>query len=209
MSFHTWLSYAVVCVLFAITPGPAVILSVGQAVAKGAKSGLAVVAGIQSGNAIYFAVSAVGLGAVMATSEMTFLLLKYAGALYLIYLGLRTIRNARASALEGPNKPLAIWQKPFSQGIVNQLANPKSVLFFGALFPQFIDYHAANLVTQFLTLGATVLIVDGCVLAIYVTIAANGRNFMKGENSAIWRERVSGAALVAVGGAMTLIRRTP
>ena len=201
-----WLAYVVACFLFAVTPGPAVLLTAGQAISRGFGAGLAVVLGTQLGNLIYFVVSAAGVGAVLVTSETAFMAVKYAGAAYLIWLGLRTIRHAQAAM--APTETTArvpIWQHPFLQGLVNQLANPKSILFWGALFPQFVDYRGGNLVVQFAILAGTTVIADILVLSSYGLMAARGGRFLAAGPAAVWRERISGAALVIVGGTLSLV----
>ena len=95
MSFELWLAYLAMCFLFAATPGPAVLLTAGQAIARGFGAGMAVILGTQLGNLVYFTLSAAGLGAILVTSETAFMVVKYAGAAYLIWLGLMTIRHAR------------------------------------------------------------------------------------------------------------------
>src|SRR5690349_14308430 len=94
MTLELWLAYLAMCFLFAVTPGPAVILTASQAMVRGFAAGFGVVLGTQAGNLIYFVISAAGLGAILVTSETAFMAVKYAGAAYLVFLGLRTIRNA-------------------------------------------------------------------------------------------------------------------
>src|SRR3546814_11045396 len=110
MPLDLWLAYVAICFLFAVTPGPAVLLTSGQAIARGFPAGFGVVLGTQLGNLIYFVISAAGLGAVLMASETAFSVLKYAGAGYLIYLGLRTIRNARAAALPQEPDRVPVWR---------------------------------------------------------------------------------------------------
>src|SRR3546814_12576762 len=74
---------------------------------------------------------------------------------YLIYLGRRTIRNARAAALPQETERVPVWRHPFMQGLLNQLANPKSILFWGAMFPQFVNFRADNVAVQFALLAGT------------------------------------------------------
>jgi homoserine/homoserine lactone efflux protein len=207
MPIELWLAYVAMCFLFAVTPGPAVLLTAGQAIARGFSAGFAVVLGTQLGNLVYFVISAAGLGAVLMASETAFTLVKYAGAAYLIYLGIRTIRHAHeAAAPSDENVP--VWRHPFMQGLLNQLANPKSILFWGALFPQFVDFRADNLIVQFAILAVTGIVADIIVLSTYAAIAARGGKFMATGPLAVWRERISGATLVIVGGALSLVKRT-
>lgn len=206
MPLELWLGYALACFLFAITPGPAVLLTAGQAISRGFGAGFAVVLGTQLGNLVYFLVSAAGIGAILVASETAFRIVKYAGAAYLIWLGLRTIWHARqAIAPAGPAR-VPIWQHPLMQGLINQLANPKSILFWGALFPQFVDYRAGNLVLQLAVLAGTAVAADIVILSSYGLMAARGGRFLASGPAAVWRERISGAALVVVGGALSLAR---
>jgi homoserine/homoserine lactone efflux protein len=94
------------------------------------------------------------------------------------------------------------------QGLLNQLANPKSILFWGALFPQFVDFRADNLLVQFAILAVTGIVADIITLSSYAAIAARGGRFMATGPLAVWRERLSGATLVVVGGALSLVKRT-
>ncbi len=208
MPLELWLAYLLVCFLFAATPGPAVLLIAGQAIARGFPAGFAVILGTQLGNLVYFILSAAGLGAILVASENAFMAIKYAGAAYLIWLGVRTIRHARQAMAPAEAGRVPIWRHPFTQGLLNQLANPKSMLFWGALFPQFVDYRADNLILQFAILAVTGIAADILVLSTYAVVAAKGGRFLAAGPRAVWRERISGAALIVVGGALSLVKRT-
>ena len=208
MPIELWLAYVAMSFLFAVTPGPAVLLTAGQAIARGFPAGFAVVLGTQLANLIYFVVSAVGLGAILIASETAFTIVKYAGAAYLVYLGIRTIRAAPKAAAPDSQEKVPVWRHPFMQGLLNQLANPKSILFWGALFPQFVDFRSSNLVLQFAILAVTGIIADIIVLSAYAAAAARGGRFMATGPLAVWRERISGATLIIVGGALSLVKRT-
>lgn len=205
MPLELWFAYVVLCVLFAATPGPAVLLTAGQSIARGFPAGLGVILGTQLGNVVYFVVSAAGLGAILITSETAFMVIKYAGAAYLIWLGLRTIRHA-GTAIGPISQRVPIWRHPFTQGLLNQLANPKCILFWGAFFPQFVDYRADTLILQFAVLAVTAVVADVIVMSIYAAAAARGGHFLTAGSRAVWRERISGAALVIVGGALSLVK---
>jgi homoserine/homoserine lactone efflux protein len=208
MPLELWLAYVALCFLFAVTPGPAVLLTSGQAIARGFPAGVAVILGTQLGNLVYFVISAAGLGAVLVASETAFAAAKYAGAAYLVYLGLRTIRNAKAAALPREPEHVPVWRHPFMQGLLNQLANPNSILFWGAMFPQFVNFRADNVAVQLTILAATSIVADIIVLSTYAAIAARGGRLMASGPRAVWRERISGAALIIVGGALSLVKRT-
>lgn len=207
MQLHLWLAYIGLCFLFAITPGPAVLLTAGQAISRGFGAGLGVILGTQTGNLVYFAVSAAGLGAILLASETAFLVIKYLGVAYLLWLGLRTIWKAKEAANPRPDEKPALWRHPFNQGLLNQLANPKSILFWGAVFPQFVDYRSESLLPQFVILAVTGIAADSIVLSAYAAVAARGGKFMASGPLAVWRERLSGGALIIVGGALSLTKR--
>ena len=190
--------------LAAITPGPAVLLVMAHGLKGGLASSLKAGLGVQAGNGIYLTLSAIGLGAILAAPETVFHAIKWVGAGYLIYLGLRTIRNARAALPSGGREP--ILARPFQQTAMAQLANPKSVLFFGALMPQFLQ-PAYPLLPQYLAFAAICFVVEMPVLAVYGWLAARGRGLLASPRSIAWRERISGGALVAVGASIAAVKR--
>ena len=209
MQWEVFAAFAATQLLFALTPGPAVLLTVAHGVRGGWRASLTAALGVQAGNGIYFALSALGLGAVLATSEALFHLVKYLGAGYLLWLGVRTVlraRTAAAAAAAAPGAQAPALQRPFLQGVLTQLANPKSVLFFGALMPQFVNVDAP-LLPQYLLFGLLCFVAEIPVLAGYGWIAAQGRRFAARPRIAVWRERLSGACLIGVGASLAAIRR--
>jgi homoserine/homoserine lactone efflux protein len=206
MDWQVLLAFTLTMTVFAIAPGPAVLLTVSHGMKSGWGASLKAALGVQAGNGIYFLLSALGLGAILSTSETFFHLVKYAGAAYLVYLGLRTIWNAGSAAAPRAGFAGALRQ-PFAQAVLTQLANPKSVLTFGALMPQFID-PAGDLVLQYTLFAAACFVSEVPVLAVYGWLAAQGRRAFVGPRVAVWRERLSGGALVAVGASLAAIKRS-
>jgi len=197
-------AFTALTVLASITPGPAVLLVMAHGLKGGWVPSLKASLGVQAGNGIYLTLSALGLGAILAASETLFHAVKWVGAAYLVYLGVKTIRNARAAAPSGGREP--ILARPFTQATMAQLANPKSVLFFGALMPQFLQLEHA-LLPQYLAFAAICFVVEMPILAVYGGLAARGRGMFTSPRSIAWRERLSGSALVAVGASIAAIRR--
>lgn len=206
MHWEAFAAFTVLQLLFSVTPGPAVLFTVAHGMRGGWGASLKAGLGIQLGNGIYFTLSALGLGAVLSASETLFHTVKWAGAAYLVWLGVRTIRDARANAAPRLETPVPLARRPFVQGVLTQLANPKSVLFFGALMPQFIDPNGP-LLAQYLLFGAICFFTEMPVLAGYGWVAAQGRRLTASERIAIWRERISGGLLVGVGASLAAIRR--
>jgi homoserine/homoserine lactone efflux protein len=207
MHWEVFAAFAATNLLFAFSPGPAVLLTVSHGMRGGVRDSLKAALGVQAGNSVYFTLSAIGLGALLQASETVFHAVKWLGAAYLVFLGVRTWRNARRQAAADTVPAAATGARPFAQGVLTQLANPKSVLFFGALMPQFID-PAGPLLAQYALFGAICVVVEMPVLLGYGWLAAQGRRLSRDSSRiALWRERVSGGLLVGVGASLAAIRR--
>ena len=201
-----YLAFFAMLLLFAVTPGPAVLLTVAHGMKSGWGASLKAALGVQAGNGVYFLLSALGLGAILSASETLFHTVKWIGAAYLVYLGVRTIRAAGQATLSVDERKLPMLSRPFQQAVLTQLANPKSVIFFGALMPQFVN-PGHNLVLQYAIFAAICFFAEMPVLALYGWLAARGRGLFNTPQRAVWRERFSGTALMAVGAALAAIRR--
>lgn len=155
MSLETYAAYLVACIVIIIVPGPTVTLIVANSLKHGTRAGLLNVAGTQAGLGIMVLVAGIGLSSVVAALGHWFEWLRLAGAAYLIWLGWKMFRSAGAD-LDGtaPAKPPRGGF--FLQGALVALSNPKTLLFFGAFFPQFLD-PARDHATQIAIMGATAL----------------------------------------------------
>lgn len=212
MSPSNLLLFAATELLLSMTPGPAVLLVVSQGMRRGFASSRRGAAGILTGNAIYFALSAAGLGALLIASKRVFDVLQLAGAAYLVLLGLKMVvlpsseeargRDADASAGETPAVRGA-RDGSFLQGLVTQLANPKAIVFFTALLPQFVD-PSKPMTIQFVVLGVISILVELPVLLLYGLAADRGRA-VYGRHARLI-ERLSGACLVAAGAKLAATR---
>jgi len=200
--FATWL-------LVALTPGPAVICSMTQATRYGFRPSLAGISGIQLGHAVFFTCIAFGLGTLLATATTAFTVLRSLGALYLLYLGARVIvstyRRPRPTVTR-PVAPLPGHRSLFLQGLLVQLTNPKALLFFSALLPQFIDPQRPAQ-PQLVILGLTTVSVDSIVLSSYAFLAHRGIQSYRASRLSAWLERVFGAVLVFFGFRLLLSRK--
>lgn len=195
-------------IAMSLSPGPAVLLVSTQGMARGFWAGVATAAGVLAGNTIYFALSVFGLGAVLVSSALLFTVIKWAGAAYLVWLGVSTLRNARKVAARPQPAPVSELAGPaFTQGLVKQLGNPKSVLFFGALLPQFIIPGQTG-GSDYLLMLAIMHGTELPILAGYAALGATGGAFVRGPVGLVWRERVCGVCQIAVGGLLAGLRRT-
>jgi homoserine/homoserine lactone efflux protein len=174
MTFKTWLLFLLMETALSLSPGPAVFYTVSQGVRGALRRTLPAAAGILTANGIYFALSATSLGALIAASARFFIIAKWVGAAYLIYLGIRALRSANsmhAVALDRTTKEKERSLRGVYLGALTlQLANPKALLFFLALLPQFID-PAIPVVPQMLILAATSMLPEFCILTGYGWLA--------------------------------------
>ena len=179
---------------------------VSHGLTAGGRASLAANAGILTANIIYFALSAMGLGAVLLASHTVFTALKYAGALYLIYLGIQTIRGSGLAlpdtAADHPaERPWRVW----TRATALQASNPKSLIFFTALLPQFID-TSKPVALQFLVLGVTSVVIEFLVLAAYGLLASSASRLAQQPRFRRLTDRVSGSFLILAGAGVALNR---
>lgn len=183
--------------VLAIAPGPGMLFVLARSLKGGKKLGIASAFGTALGGMGHVVAAAFGLSAILTQSAYTFLFVKYLGAAYLVYLGLRTLLSGDAVTLNTVDD--GEGQNPFWQGVLTEVLNPKTALFFLAFIPQFVD-HAAPLLPQFILLGAiSVALNTSADLAVVFAAAPLAQRL---KTSMIWRRRqrqASGAALVGLG----------
>lgn len=208
MQVANWLVFCGVSLVVCFTPGPAVLLAVSNSVAVGMRRTVVSSLGNALGIFIISGVAMAGMGAVLAVSATAFMVLKVVGALYLVYLGVRQWRssdNAFASAAvppTGPPRTRVEWRL-FAQGLGVALTNPKSILFFSALFPQFVA-PGAPIFGQYLLLTATF---TACALlshAFYVVLVRLLKGRLASPARARLFNRVSGGMFIVLG--LSLLR---
>ena len=191
----TILLFCGVSFLMVATPGPGVLYVVGRSIDQGRRAGIASMIGIESAEVAHVFAVALGLSALLATSAHALDVLRYAGAAYLIVLGVRRWREG-AEEVEGHADP-ATPRRIMAQGFVVQLFNPKVAIFFLAYFPQFLDPHAPVL-PQTLLLGALYVAIAACSDLAYVLFSSLIAGRLK--RSALARRRVARAsALTYIG----------
>jgi len=204
MSLRVWLLFVVTEALLCLTPGPAVMFVVSCGLARGGRAALWGNAGILSANTFYFVLSALGLGAVLLGSHEVFTVIKYVGATYLVWLGIRTIRGAGLAIKANQEaQPAAQRWRMLARGFVLQAANPKALLFFVALLPQFIDVHRA-IAPQIVILALTSAAVEFLILSGYGYGAGRAATLAREARFVSATNRASGALLIATGTAMVL-----
>lgn len=200
MTLATFFLYLLTWSLVALSPGPAAMCVMSQATRHGVRARLSGIGGIQTGNVIFFACIALGLASLLATATTAFTVLRWIGAVYLLYLGLRIIAatfRAPAAAVD-EKAPATASRSLFLQGLLIQLTNPKALLFVSALLPQFIEPQRPFALQIAILLIVTVA-VDVLVMWGYALLAAHGSRTLKSSPLMLWIERAFGAALVFFG----------
>lgn len=187
---------ATIALLF--IPGPAVIYILNRSIADGRTVGLAAVAGLEVGDSIQALFAALGISAVLATSAEMFNVVKWAGVVYLVYTGLRTLMSRPSEvAAESGHVPL---RQAFRQGILVNALNPKTGLFFLSIFPQFVDANAANAKTQSLVLGLVFVVMAAIFNCTLSFTASSLRDLLlRGKSLYIIRRYVSGVLFIGLG----------
>ena len=187
--------FLVVAAVVICTPGQDTALTIRNALAGGRRSGLATALGVALGQGVWTIAAAAGLVAVLRASQPAFTALRLAGAVYLVYLGLQSL--AAALRRREPRLPPGAGTTPggsLRQGLVSNLANPKMVVFFTSLLPQFGSSFAT-----LLSLGLLLSLLTGVWLAGYAVAAARARRLLARERVRRAFEAVTGAVLVALG----------
>lgn len=193
------LAFVGASLVLALTPGPAVVYIVARTLAQGRACGLASVFGVALGNLANAVGAALGLAALFAVSSAAFTLVKWAGAAYLVYLGIRMWRAVPGLADAKPQVPVQPFRRIFRDGFVVALLNPKTTLFFAAFLPQFMDAHGSPLV-QTLILGGIFVGVACCTDLVYVLAAGIVAPRLSGAaRHAVWGNRIAGTSFIGLG----------
>jgi threonine/homoserine/homoserine lactone efflux protein len=210
MTLEAWLLFCGTEAVLSFLPGPAVLLVVSVALTRGARAGLASSLGILAANVFYFALSATSLGALLLASWEMFSLVKWLGAAYLVWIGLHVVLSAFGRPEAGAPTPHDTPGRgdlgSFGYGFVTQAANPKSLLFFTAILPQFID-PAEPVARQIAILGASSVLIELGVLSLHVAACRQARGWASALRLAAPLQAVGGGLLVVAGARLAALRR--
>lgn len=183
MSFDVWLAFVIASSVLTLIPGPCVLLVVSQALTKGMRSSLLCILGDVVGSAVLMILSLIGVGAILATSATLFALFKWLGIMYMAYLGVCQIIEAKKSKSqrqEADSQTSSFGS--FNAGFIAALLNPKAIIFYMAFLPQFMNTQADTLL-QFSILVVTSSAVIALILTGYALIASRTRKAFMSEKS--------------------------
>jgi threonine/homoserine/homoserine lactone efflux protein len=181
-----------------LIPGPAVIYILNRSVSDGREVGLAAVAGLELGNMVHVVAASAGLSAVLATSATAFNTVKWLGAGYLVFVGVRTLLM-RPATMSGDSTSVTL-KRSFTQGVVVNTLNPKVALFFVSYLPQFIDADKGAAWSQALVLGTVFVLIGCCTDGMYALTASALRNkLLTGRTLPIVQRYVAGSVFIALG----------
>jgi len=203
MSLQLYLAFVAACIALAMLPGPIVTMVIANGLRYGTRSALVNIAGAQAGLAIVIGIVAVGLTSLMATMGYWFDWVRFAGAAYLVWLGIKLIRSPVLGVDAGapPAPPRGGF---FLQGFLVLLSNPKVLVFFGAFIPQFVDMKRDHS-PQVALLGITFMVVAGITDAIYALLAGRARRFFSARRTRLL-SRISGGFMIGGGIWLALTR---
>jgi threonine/homoserine/homoserine lactone efflux protein len=202
MDAHHFLLFLAAAVVLAITPGPGIFYVLARTLAGGRREGIQSALGTFFGGLFHVVAAALGVSAVLAASAVAFHTVKYAGAAYLVWLGIRMIRTRHA---EMPADAAVSSLGSFRQGILTEALNPKTALFFLSFIPQFISAGRGHVFLQFIVLGAVSVLLNTVADLVVVFMAAPLERKLKSNARFRRRQRVaSGLGMIGLGAYVAL-----
>ena len=206
MNPHLFAAYCLAVTILVLIPGPVVTLVVANSLRQGSRSGLATVAGASIGNAILLGATAVGLIAFFALLSEVFEIVRWVGAAYLIWLGIKAWRAHGTHEAASLPRPARSSRAVFLQGFVIAITNPKAILFYIAFLPQFVDPHLPA-GPQLLLMIATMIVMALLTDSGYALLAARARGWFTVPERRRLQSRITGTLLIGVGCALLVARR--
>jgi len=208
MTLETWLAFTAATIVLLVIPGPTILTVISYSITHGRRANLPLVVAVALGDSTALFLSLVGLGAVLATSAVLFMGVKWAGGLYLIYLGVRMLRGRAVAAdtAETAPVPASRW-KLFVNTYTITALNPKGIIFFVAFLPQFLRPDG-NVRLQLWTFAVTFVVLAAINAGMYAVFAASARRLLASARAQRRFNRVGGCLLAGAGVWALLARRT-
>ncbi|MEO5320339.1 LysE family translocator [Arthrobacter sp. CC3] len=204
------LTFALAAAVLIAVPGPSVLFVIGRSLALGRKGGLLSVLGNALGMVPQIVAVALGVGVALAQSVLLFTIVKFAGAAYLVFLGIQAIRHRGTSTTAADPSRSGSTFRVLRQGFVVGATNPKSLVFFVAVLPQFVEYSAGGIPLQLASLGAVFLLIALVSDSIWALAAGTARQwFARSPRRISTLSTTGGAMMIALGGTLALTGAKP
>jgi threonine/homoserine/homoserine lactone efflux protein len=203
----TLMAFLTASLAIVLAPGPAQTLTLARSLSDGKRSGIMTAVGLNVGTMVHTLAAALGLSAVLATSAIAFAVVKYLGAVYLVYLGIKALLTKEQ---ETPAVDIARADPgpAFTKAVITGILNPKVALFFLAFLPQFVDARHGSVFWQFMLLGVILAVLDMGYESVLASVAGTLASwFTSKPKIAAWRQRMMGAVLVGLGIRLALTQR--
>lgn len=207
MPLDTWLTFVAASTLLLLIPGPTILLVLSYAISQGRRVAVSTAAGVAVGDLVAMTASLAGLGALVAASATAFTILKWIGAAYLVYLGVKMLLSARDANFVLPTTDAISTRRTFTHAAAVTALNPKSIGFFIAFVPQFIA-PSAPLLPQFAILIATFVSLATLNALAYALLAGSLRNRLQRPGVIAWLTRAGGATLIGMGILTATLKRS-
>jgi threonine/homoserine/homoserine lactone efflux protein len=205
MSFEIWLAFIAASTVVLILPGPTILTVISYSISHGCRANIPLVAAVALGDSTALVFSLLGLGALLATSVFWFTVIKIIGGLYLLYLGGRLLRaGGNRTECSAPVCPDSTW-KLFANTYLVTALNPKSIMFFVAFLPHFIN-HTSRVTPQLWLLAITFVILATVNTALYAMFATSARRLLSSPR-AQKRFNIAGGSLLSIAGVWSLLAR--
>ncbi|MEV7396978.1 LysE family translocator [Aeromicrobium sp. NPDC092404] len=204
LSTDSALTFAVASLLLIVIPGPSVLFVVGRSLSLGRRGGLLSVAGNELGYVVPIVAVALGIGALVSQSVVAFTAVKVAGGVYLTFLGLQAVRHRRAP-VDGPDAAASSGGQLLWQGFVVGATNPKTIVFFVAVLPQFVDHDRGGIPGQILALGLIFAVIAFACDSVWAVAAGAARAwFARSPRRMSQMNATGGAMMIGLGGGLLL-----
>jgi len=208
MFFSNLLLFASIIVFLALTPGPDVIYIMTRGLAQGRTAAFLSTAGICIGYLVYTTLAALGLSALLQSSALAFEIVRYAGAIYLVYLGIRTLLSKQGGPLHLRAVNPAPQGRILQQGILTSMLNPKGILVFAALLPQFVNPHLGSVPLQMTAFGLTFTLICLCIYGGYAFLSGSlGEKLATQPRFASVLRWLTGSVLIGLGARLFFLER--
>jgi threonine/homoserine/homoserine lactone efflux protein len=191
--------FVLAALVLLLTPGPAVLYIVTRSIDQGRRAGLVSVLGVHVGTLAHIFAAAAGLSALLAASATAFSVVKYLGAAYLIYIGVRRLLDRSTKSLAAPGEPKRL-RRAFLDGVVVNVLNPKTGLFFLAFLPQFVSVSRGHVGEQIVSLGVVFVLLGAVTDSLYALTAGSAAQWLRGKPRFLASERwISGGLYIGLG----------